>query len=158
MISNPDFVVCDEPVSALDVSVRAQVLNLFNDIQKERDVAYLFISHDLSVVKHISDRIAVMYLGKIVELSPKDDLYENPKHPYTRALLSAIPIPDANVQTKRIILQGDLPSPMKPPEGCGFNTRCKYATERCRRESPEFKYDNKGHGVACHMCEEVQQM
>lgn len=158
MISNPDFVVCDELVSALDVSVRAQVLNLFNDIQKERDVAYLFISHDLSVVKHISDRIAVMYLGKIVELSPKDDLYENPKHPYTRALLSAIPIPDANVQTKRIILQGDLPSPMKPPEGCGFNTRCKYATERCRRESPEFKYDNKGHGVACHMCEEVQQM
>ena len=154
IISNPDFVVCDEPVSALDVSVRAQVLNLMQDIQKERGVAYLFISHDLSVVKHISDRIAVMYLGQIVELASRDDLYDNPRHPYTKALLSAVPIPDADAQPERIILEGDLPSPINPPKGCRFHTRCPYATERCKTEPPEFKYDENGHGVACHLCEE----
>lgn len=154
IISSPDFVVCDEPVSALDVSVRAQVLNLMQDIQRERGVAYLFISHDLSVVKHISDRIAVMYLGKIVELATRDELYENPKHPYTQALLSAIPIPDADVQKERILLKGDLPSPMDPPKGCVFHTRCPFAGERCRTQAPDFRNISDGHGVACHLCEE----
>ncbi len=151
MITQPDFIVCDEPVSALDVSVRAQVLNLMQDLQKERKVAYLFISHDLSVVKHISDRIAVMYLGKIVELASRDDLYQHPKHPYTEALLSAIPIPDANDHPKRIILQGDMPSPLNPPEGCRFHTRCRYAMECCKTEQPEFVFDRDGHGTACHL-------
>ncbi len=153
LISQPDFIVCDEPVSALDVSVRAQVLNLMREINQERGVAYLFISHDLSVVKHVSDRIAVMYLGNLVELAECDELYANPKHPYTQALLSAIPIPDPDVAVERIPLIGDLPSPMNPPSGCRFHTRCKYATQRCRQERPEFRYDENGHGVACHLCE-----
>ena len=148
IISNPDFIVCDEPVSALDLSVRAQVLNLMKDIQGDRGVAYLFISHDLSVVKHISHRIAVMYLGKIVEIADREELYNNPKHPYTQALLSAIPIPDIDVKTKPIILQGTIPSPANPPKGCRFNTRCKYATERCRNEEPIFQFDKSGHGVS----------
>lgn len=151
MITQPDFIVCDEPVSALDVSVRAQVLNLMQNMQRERNVAYLFISHDLSVVKHISDRIAVMYLGKIVELASRDELYEHPMHPYTEALLSAIPIPDADERPKRIILQGDMPSPLKPPGGCRFHTRCRYAMDCCRTQEPQFVYDKQGHGVACHL-------
>lgn len=157
LISQPDFIVCDEPVSALDVSVRAQVLNLMRDINQERGVAYLFISHDLSVVKHVSDRIAVMYLGNLVEIAECDELYENPKHPYTQALLSAIPVPDPEVKVERIALTGDIPSPMNPPNGCRFHTRCKYATDRCKAERPEFKYDQKNHGVACHMCQSQKE-
>lgn len=152
LICKPEYIVCDEPVSALDVSVRAQVLNLMRDINRDQGVAYLFISHDLSVVKHVSDRIAVMYLGNLVELAKCDELYASPKHPYTQALLSSIPIPDPDVKIERIPLEGDLPSPMNPPSGCRFHTRCKYATERCKTERPEFKYDENGHGVACHMC------
>lgn len=153
LISDPDFIVCDEPVSALDVSVRAQVLNLMREINLDRGLAYLFISHDLSVVKHVSDRIAVMYLGNLVELADCDELYRNPKHPYTQALLSSIPIPDPDVKINRIPLEGDLPSPMNPPSGCRFHTRCRYATDRCKTERPEFKFDAGGHGVACHLCE-----
>lgn len=153
LVSEPDFIVCDEPVSALDVSVRAQVLNLMREINRDRGVAYLFISHDLSVVKHVSNRIAVMYLGNLVELADCDALYRNPKHPYTQALLSSIPIPDPDVKIDRIPLEGDIPSPMNPPSGCRFHTRCRYATERCKTERPEFRYDAEGHGVACHMCE-----
>lgn len=153
LISDPDFIVCGEPVSALDVSVRAQVLNLMRDINEKRGLAYLFISHDLSVVKHVSDRIAVMYLGNLVELAECEELYRNPKHPYTKALLSSIPIPDPDVMVERIPLEGDLPSPMNPPGGCRFHTRCPYAKERCRTERPQFQYDQKGHGAACHMCE-----
>ena len=153
LISDPDFIVCDEPVSALDVSVRAQVLNLMRDINEKRGLAYLFISHDLSVVKHGSDRIAVMYLGNLVELAECEELYRNPKHPYTKALLSSIPIPDPDVMVERIPLEGDLPSPMNPPSGCRFHTRCPDAKERCRTERPQFQYDQKGHGAACHMCE-----
>ena len=152
MISSPAFVVCDEPVSALDASIRAQVLNLMKRLQQDTGVSYLFISHDLSVVKHVSDRIAVMYLGTLVELAECEELYANPKHPYTQALLSSIPIPDPDVKVERIPLEGDLPSPMNPPSGCRFHTRCKYATERCKTERPAFRYDENGHGVACHMC------
>ena len=148
---NPEFVVCDEPVSALDVSVRAQVLNLIQELKKKKHLTYMFISHDLSVVKYISDRIAVMYLGRIVEIAEKNELYNNPQHPYTKALLSAIPIPDVDNKMKREILTGDVPSPLNPPSGCYFHTRCKYATERCKTECPALHDVGNGHMVACHL-------
>lgn len=148
---NPDFIVCDEPVSALDVSVRAQVLNLIQELKKKKHLTYMFISHDLSVVKYISDRIAVMYLGRIVEIAEKNELYNNPQHPYTKALLSAIPIPDVDNKMKREILTGDVPSPLNPPSGCYFHTRCKYATERCKTECPALHDVGNGHMVACHL-------
>ena len=149
MISNPSFVVCDEPVSALDVSVRAQVLNLMKDIQEQSGTAYLFISHDLSTVRYICDRIAVMYLGHIVEIADSDELFQNPTHPYTQALLSAIPIPDVDQRHTRIILQGDVPSPIDPPGGCPFQTRCRYATKQCSREMPPLADNGTGHLCAC---------
>ena len=150
LILNPEFVVCDEAVSALDVSVRAQVLNLMKKMQQKRNLTYLFISHDLSVVRHVSDRVAVMYLGSVVEIADKQDLYGAPLHPYTRALLSAIPIPDANRKRNRIILEGDVPSAYNPPSGCKFHTGCPYATDRCREEVPALRDMGDGHGVACH--------
>ena len=148
---NPEYIVCDEPVSALDVSIQAQVLNLLQDLQEEMGLTYLFISHDLSVVKHLSNRIAVMYLGKIVELATSDELFANQAHPYTQALLSAIPIPSIDAKPKRILLQGDVPSPKNPPSGCRFHTRCPYATERCKTEEPMLRDIGGGHCVACHM-------
>jgi oligopeptide transport system ATP-binding protein len=148
---NPDFIVCDEPISALDVSIQAQIINLLEDLQEEFNLTYLFIAHDLSVVRHISDRIAVMYLGKIVELTDRKELYDNPLHPYTQALLSAVPIPDPVVeeQRQRVILEGDVPSPANPPLGCNFNTRCPVVTDECREREPEFKDVGDGHWVAC---------
>jgi oligopeptide transport system ATP-binding protein len=148
---DPSLIICDEPVSALDVSIQAQVINLMQDLQNEFGLTYLFIAHDLSVVKHISDRVAVMYLGKIVELATKDELYRNPQHPYTQALLSAIPIPDPTLKRERIILEGDVPSPVNPPKGCHFHTRCKYATDICKVEDPVFTDQGGEHYVACHL-------
>ncbi|KOA20224.1 oligopeptide transport ATP-binding protein OppF [Clostridium homopropionicum DSM 5847] len=150
---NPDFIVCDEPISALDVSVQAQVVNLLQDLQKQYGLTYLFIAHDLSMVRYISDRVAVMYLGVIAELAESDELYENPMHPYTKALLSAIPIPDPDMQKskKRILLEGEVPSPINPLPGCKFVERCQHATERCREERPELKEVKPGHFVACHI-------
>lgn len=153
LVLRPKFVVCDEPVSALDVSVRAQVLNLMQDLQKELDLTYLFISHDLSVVRYICDRIMVMYLGKVMEIADKKDLYDEARHPYTQALLSAIPIPDVDIEYKKIPLSGDVPSPFNPPSGCRFHTRCRFAAERCRLEEPQLRDVGKGHMVACHLCE-----
>lgn len=146
---NPKLIVCDEPVSALDVSIQAQVLNLLHDLQKEFDLTYLFIAHGLNVVKHVSTRVGVMYLGKLVELADGDTLYREPKHPYSQALLSAIPIPDPTKKKNRIILTGDVPSPINPPSGCHFNTRCPKCTEICRKEEPKFQDLGGGHQVAC---------
>ena len=155
LILNPEYVVCDEAVSALDVSVRAQVLNLMRNMQQKKNLTYLFISHDLSVVRHISDRIAVMYLGSVAEVAEKAQLYSNPMHPYTKALLSAIPLPDVKKKRQRIILQGDVPSAYNPPSGCKFHTRCPYATDRCKQEIPVLRQMEKGHQVACHRAEEL---
>jgi oligopeptide transport system ATP-binding protein len=153
LASNPEFIICDEPISALDVSIQAQVVNLLENLQNELGLTYIFIAHDMSMVRHISSRVAVMYLGKIVELADRESLYNKPQHPYTKSLLSAVPIPDPKIerQRKRIILEGDIPSPENPPKGCRFNTRCPVAIARCKVEDPEFREIAPGHFAACHL-------
>ena len=153
---NPDFIICDEPVSALDVSIRAQVLNLIKELKDKLNLTYIFISHDLSVVHHICDRVAVMYLGRVVEIADKKQIYENPVHPYTKALLSAIPMPDPEVKRERIILQGDVPNPADPPSGCHFHKRCPYAKKECSETVPPFVTVEPGHQVLCWLAEEQQ--
>ncbi len=148
---NPKFVVCDEPVSALDVSIQAQIVNLLKELQKEMNLTYMFISHDLSVVQHISDRVGVMYLGNFVEMGSKNDIFSNPMHPYTLALFSAVPVPDPHYQVKRIILQGDIPSPANPPKGCKFHTRCSHCMDICKEVEPKFIDYGNGHMCACHL-------
>ena len=148
---DPEFVVCDEPVSALDVSIQAQIINLLNELQEQRKLTYLFISHDLSVVEHISDSVGVMYLGNLVEYGDKNDIFKNPLHPYTKALFSAIPVPDPAAKMSRIVLEGSIPSPANPPEGCKFHTRCAQCMERCKKEVPAHKEIEPGHFVDCHL-------
>ena len=150
LILNPELIVCDEPVSALDVSIQSQIINLLGDLQERNNFSYIFISHDLSVVEYISNRVAVMYLGNIVEMADKNEIFDNPLHPYTKALMSAIPVPDPTRKRDRIILSGDLPSPSNPPSGCKFRTRCPYATEKCAQEAPEYRDVGNEHFVACH--------
>lgn len=154
LATNPELLYCDEAVSALDVSVRAQILNLLDELQERLGLTYMFVSHDLSVVEHICDRVAIMYLGKIVEIGTKKDIFQNPKHPYTQALLSAIPVVGKRKRENQIILEGDIPSPVNPPAGCRFHTRCPYATEHCKTVSPELSCIDGEHKVACHLCAE----
>ncbi len=154
---NPDFIVCDEPVSALDVSIQAQVINMFQELQEKLGLTYLFIAHDLLVVRHISDRIAVMYLGKMVELADANEIYDHPLHPYSKSLLSSVPVPDPKIAraNQRIVLEGDIPSPLNAPSGCPFRTRCRYATDICAQSMPEFKEVKPGHFCACHNLDNV---
>ena len=155
LATNPNLLFCDEAVSALDVSVRAQILNLLEDLQDELQLTYLFVSHDMSVIEHICDRVAIMYLGKVVEIGTKNDIFKNPSHPYTQALLSAIPMVGKKDRGERILLEGDIPSPVNPPAGCRFHTRCKYATERCAKEVPQLHCLGGEHQVACHLMEQA---
>ncbi len=157
LILRPKLIIADEPVSALDVSIQAQILNLMQDLQKEFKLTYLFISHDLSVVRHISDRVAVMYLGKIVEVADKHTLYSSPTHPYTKALLSAVPVPNPEIQKERIILEGDIPSPANPPTGCTFHPRCSYFMDICKTEQPVLRKIGQDHFMTCHLLEESSQ-
>ena len=150
IILNPKFVVCDEPVSALDVSIQSQVINLLNDLQEKLKLTYLFIAHDLAVIRHMCDRVVVMYLGKVMEIAENQELFENPLHPYTQALLSAVPVPDPEVKKERIILKGDIPSPINPPSGCVFHTRCPVAMPICKEVKPELREIKPGHFIACH--------
>ena len=154
---NPDFILCDEPVSALDVSIQAQIINLLEELQEQFGLTYLFISHDLSVVEHISDTVGVMYLGNMVEFAETDELYSNPLHPYTQALFSAIPVPDPDTKMKRIILEGSIPSPANPPSGCKFHTRCRFCMDRCKVEEPEYREVKPGHFCACHLLDDGVQ-
>lgn len=156
LVVEPQIIVCDEAVSALDVSIQAQVINLLRDLQKDLNLTYLFISHDLSVVEHISDKVGVMYLGRMVEYGATENLFEKPLHPYTEALLSAVPVADPTVQIERIPLKGEIPNPANPPTGCYFHTRCQYCTEKCCQETPEYKELEPGHFVACHRAEELK--
>ncbi|UHA74288.1 ABC transporter ATP-binding protein [Paenibacillus sp. 481] len=151
LIMNPEFIVADEPVSALDVSIQAQIINLLSDLQEQKNLTYLFISHDLSVVEHLCNRIGVMYLGSLVEMAPRDELFTKPLHPYTQALLSAVPVPDPTRRPERIVLQGDIPSPANPPSGCKFHTRCPFVKDICKHEIPQFRDVGGGHQVACHL-------